>query len=138
MVKVAEDVISSSISPSIEDVQKLLSFFADRTSITSLSIPLDRLNQTRDWLDYTGTRYEPQVAHLTRLWVTTITFRFDEETTRRLVDAVSLFPQVDEFGMWGSMMGTEWKKGFCLKARETCHGLRAVSFDGRKIPLHRR
>lgn len=74
------------------------------------------------------------MAHLTRLWVNAITFRFDEETTHRMVDAVSLFPQVDVFGMWGAMTGTEWK-GFCLKARETCHGLRAVSFDGKMILL---
>ncbi|KAK0221494.1 hypothetical protein IW262DRAFT_1374227 [Armillaria fumosa] len=137
MANVAEVVVNySSLTPSIEDTQRLLSFVADRPSITSLSIPLHQLNSTGDWLDYTGTRYESQVVHLTRLWVNAITFRFDEETSRRMVDAVSLFPQVDEFGMWGAMTGTEWKKGFCLKARETCHGLRAVSFDGRKTLLH--
>lgn len=55
---------------------------------------------------------------------------FDEETTRRMVDAVSLFPQVDEFSMWALMMGTEWKEEFLAKARETCHGLKAVRFYG--------
>ncbi|PBK75233.1 hypothetical protein ARMSODRAFT_951323 [Armillaria solidipes] len=130
MASVADVAVSdSSISPSIDDTQRLLSFVADRPSITSLSIPLDQLNSTRDWLDYIGTRYEPQVAHLTRLRVNALGFHFDEETTRRMVDAVSLFPQVDEFSMWAIMMGTEWEEEFLAKARETCHGLKAVGFS---------
>lgn len=131
MASIADVVISdSSISSSIEDTQRLLSFVADRPSITSLSIPLDQLNSTRDWLDYTGTRYESQVAHLTRLRVDAMFFHFDEETTRRMVDAVSLFPQVDELSMWVITMGTEWKEEFLAKAREACHGLKAVRFYG--------
>ncbi|KAK0487801.1 hypothetical protein IW261DRAFT_641822 [Armillaria novae-zelandiae] len=80
--------------PSTPDLQKLLRMVATHPYICKLHIPFASLNQTHEWLDYRGRRFE---SRLTRIKLLSAAVpkedHVDQEVTLRIAESAMRFPQ---------------------------------------------
>lgn len=104
--------------PSVVDLQKLLRMVAAHPHVCSLHIPFASLNQTREWLDYRGRRFESRLTHIKYLSVVVPEEDWiDQEVALRIAESAMRFPQVERISIHAKNEIT-WMQAYIVKLAE--------------------
>ncbi|PBK97250.1 hypothetical protein ARMGADRAFT_631165 [Armillaria gallica] len=104
--------------PSVVDLQKLLRMVATHPHVCNLHIPFASLNQTREWLDYRGRRFESRLTHIKYLSVVVPEEdQVDQEVALRIAESAMRFPQVERISIHTRNEMT-WMQAYIVKLAE--------------------